>query len=80
MDALVPRVVQLGGDPYLLPWNAGVFDTETNLSLVAVSERCVDVAISGVEGCFDCFADFVWSTLPGSYQVGAFESAAFYNE
>lgn len=47
-DAVVPGVVELGGDPDLATRDTGVLDTGTDLSLVAVgkSTRTGDVSIS----------------------------------
>ena len=56
---MMPCVVQLGRDPDLFSWDTGVLDTKTNFMLVAVRERSVDVTVACVEGCFDCFADFI---------------------
>lgn len=46
LDAVVPGVVQLGGDPDLVAWDAGVLDAGADLGLVAVGQGCVDVAVA----------------------------------
>jgi hypothetical protein len=56
-DALVPWVVELGGDPDLLTRNARVFNTLTNLFLVPVCKSCVDVAIAGLQSGLDSLAN-----------------------
>lgn len=43
-DALVPWVVELGGEPDLLTGDAGGLDSDTDFGLVLVGEGCVDVA------------------------------------
>jgi len=65
-DALVPRVVELGGDPDLLTWDTRVLDTLTDLVLVAVSKSSVDVTVSSEESSLDGEADLVWLGLPGT--------------
>ena len=65
-DALVPWVVELGGDPDLLTRDTRVLDTLTDLVLVAVRESSVDVAVSSEESGLDGGADLVWLGLPGS--------------
>jgi hypothetical protein len=37
LTVLVPRIVELGGHPNLLPRNSGVLDALTNLVVVAIS-------------------------------------------
>jgi hypothetical protein len=39
LDTLVPRVVELGGDPDLAPRHTGVLDSLANFMLVAIRER-----------------------------------------
>lgn len=43
-DALVPWVVELGGEPDLAAGDAGGLDSDTDFGLVLVGEGCVDVA------------------------------------
>ncbi|KAH0238702.1 Aldo/keto reductase, partial [Aureobasidium melanogenum] len=45
LDALVPGVVKLGGNPDVLAGNAGVLDTKTDLVLVAVGKSSVNVTV-----------------------------------
>lgn len=52
-DALVPWVVELGGEPDLLTGDAGGLDSDTNFGLVLVGEGCVDVAWGGVRDGWD---------------------------
>lgn len=56
-NALVPWVVKLRSDPDLLTGDTGVLDTLTDLLLVAVGKRGVDVAVSSLERGLDGFAD-----------------------
>jgi hypothetical protein len=65
-DALVPGVVELGGDPDLLTGDTRVLDTETNLSLVAVGEGSVNVTVTSEESGLDSFANLVGLGLPGT--------------
>lgn len=65
-DTLVPRVVELGGDPDLLTRNAGVLDALTDLGLVAVCESSVDVAVSSEERSLDGLTNLVGLGLPGA--------------
>jgi len=46
VDALVPWIVELGGDPYLVTGNTGVFDALADFFFVAVGERGVDVSVA----------------------------------
>lgn len=46
LDALMPWVVELGGEPDLLARNAGVLDSETDFGFVAVGKSCVNVTVS----------------------------------
>lgn len=59
-DTVVPWVVEFGGKPDLLARNSRVLDSFANLSLVTVGKSCVDVAVAGAEGVFDCFLDLSW--------------------
>ena len=58
-DALVPWVVKLGGNPDLLTGDTRVLDAETDLSLVAVGQGSVDVAVTSEESGLDGFANLV---------------------
>ena len=64
--ALVPRVVELGGDPDLGARDARVADGGADLGLVAVGEGGVDVAVAGLEGGEDGVVDLVGGGLPGA--------------
>jgi hypothetical protein len=66
LDALVPRVVQLGRDPDLLTRHARVLDPLPDLALVAVRERCVNVAVANFESGLHCGADGARGRLPGA--------------
>ena len=57
--ALVPWVVELGGDPDLLTWHTRVLDTLSDLVLVAVSKSSVDVPVAGLQCGGDGFADLI---------------------
>jgi hypothetical protein len=63
-NALVPWVVELGGDPDFLTRHTRVLDTETNLGLVAVGESSVNVTVASEESSLDGFADLVGLGLP----------------
>lgn len=65
-DALVPRVVELGGDPDLGARDAAVADAGADLGLVAVGERRVDVAVAVLEGREDGVVHLVRGRLPGA--------------
>ena len=69
-DALMPWVVQLGSDPDLLTWDAGVLDSLANLVLVAVRQCGVDVAVTFLESDLDGIANFVGLRLPGAETDG----------
>lgn len=66
LDALVPWVVKLGGDPDLLTGDTRVLDTETDLVLVAVGKSSVNVPVASEESGLDGVADLVRLALPGS--------------
>lgn len=65
-NALVPGVVQLGGDPDLVAGHTGVLNTGTNLGLVAVSQSSVNVAVPGEKGVSHSNADLIRLGLPCS--------------
>jgi hypothetical protein len=69
-DALVPGVVQFGGEPDLVARHAGVLDTSTDLSLVAVSQSSVNVAVTGEKGVPHGHADLIGLGLPCSKTNG----------
>lgn len=64
--ALVPRVVELGGDPDVGARDPGVADGGADLGLVAVGEGRVDVAVAVLEGGEDGVVDLVGAGLPGA--------------
>lgn len=66
LDALVPWVVKLGGDPDLLTGDTRVLDTETDLVLVAVGKSSVNVPVASEESGLDGVADLVRLALPGT--------------
>lgn len=66
LDTLVPRVVELGGEPDLVTGNTRGLDALTNLLLVAIGERSVDVAVAGAESGLDGVAHLVGLGLPGA--------------
>lgn len=70
LHAVVPGVVQLGGDPDLLTGNAGVLDTLADLVLVAVGEGSVDVAVALQQGDLDGLADLIGLGLPSTQANG----------
>lgn len=70
LDAVVPGVVQLGGNPDLLAGDAGVLDALANLGLVAVGEGGVDVPVALEQGVLDGLTDFVGLGLPGAQADG----------
>lgn len=69
-DALVPGVVQLGGEPDLVAGHTGVLDTGTNLGLVAVGQSSVNVAVTGEKGVSHGNADLIGLGLPCSQTDG----------
>jgi hypothetical protein len=69
-DALVPGVVQLGGEPDLFAGHTGVLDTGTDLGLVAVSQSSVNVAVTGEKGVPHGHADLIGLGLPCSQTDG----------
>ena len=42
---MMPRIIQLGGQPYLFSWNSRVFDALTHFLLVAICKRGIDVPV-----------------------------------
>lgn len=68
--ALVPGVVELGGDPDVGAGHAGVADGGADLGLVAVGEGGVDVAVAVGEGGEDGVVDLVGGRLPGAEADG----------
>lgn len=65
-DALVPWVVELGGNPDLLTGHTRVLDSLADLLLVAVCKRRVDVTVAALKGSLDGFTDLARLGLPGS--------------
>ena len=43
---MMPRIIQLGRQPYLFPRHPGVFDALSDFVLVCVREGRVDVAVT----------------------------------
>ena len=68
--ALVPRVVELGGQPDLVARHARRLDALADLLLVAVGKGGVDVAVAGAQRVLDGFGDFVGARLPGAQADG----------
>lgn len=66
LNALVPGVIELGGDPDLLTGDTGVLNTKTDLVLVAVGKSSVNVTVASEESGLDGFADLVGLGLPCS--------------
>ena len=66
LHALVPRVIELGGNPDLRARDPGVADGGADFGFVAVGEGRVDVAVAGFEGGEDGVVDFVGGGLPGA--------------
>lgn len=60
----MPWVVQFSGQPDLLPRNARVLDSKSDLSLIAVSKSSIDVTVSFSEGNLNCLLDLVRLGLP----------------
>ena len=63
-DAVVPGVVQLGRDPYLIPRDARIFDALADLVLIAIRQCGINVAIACIKRCFDCYTDLIRWRLP----------------
>ena len=59
LDHVVPRIVELRGNPDLISGNTAVLDPLPNFVLIAVCECCVNVAVPSIEGCFYSTADFL---------------------
>lgn len=70
LHAVVPGVVQLGGDPDLVAGNAGVLDALADLMFVAIGESSVDVAVALQQGVLDGLAHFIGLGLPGAQADG----------
>ena len=70
LDAVVPGVVELGGEPDLLTRDTGVADTGANLGLVAVGQGSVDVTVARLQGILDSHAHLVGLGLPGTQTNG----------
>lgn len=66
LDALVPWVVQLGGDPYLLTRDTGVLDTLTDLLLITIGKSSINVAVARLKGDLDSLANLTRLRLPCS--------------
>lgn len=62
----MPGIVQLRRQPYLIPWNARVFDTLPDFGFVAICKGCVDVTVTFLESDLDGVAHFVRFALPGA--------------
>jgi hypothetical protein len=78
LDALVPGVVKLGGDPDLFTGDARVLDTETDLVLVAVGKSSVNVAVASEESSLDGLANLVGLGLPGTETDGGDLSTLYF--
>lgn len=78
LDALVPGVVKLGGNPDVLAGNAGVLDTKTDLVLVAVGKSSVNVTVAGEESSLDGLANLVGLGLPGTETDGGDLSTLYF--
>lgn len=69
-DALVPGVVELGGEPNLLTGDARGNDAVANLFLILVGKSGINVAVAVLEGGLDSELDLVGGGLPGSQADG----------
>lgn len=69
-DPVVPRVIELSGDPDLVAGNTGIANARTNLGLVAIGQGCVDVTVALQQGVLDRLADLIGLGLPGSQADG----------
>jgi len=58
IDALVPRVVEFGGEENLFAGDTRCFDTLANFGLVAIGKSSVYVAVTFAEGNLDSVGDF----------------------
>ena len=61
---MMPRIIQLGRQPYLLSWNPGVFDSLPNFMLVSIGKGGINVTISFLESNPDGVTYFVRLALP----------------
>jgi hypothetical protein len=64
LNALVPWVVELGGNPDLLTWYTRIFDALADFFFVAIGKSSVDVAVASLECSFDSFANLARFRLP----------------
>jgi len=63
---VMPRIIELRRQPYLISWNTRVLDTLPNLGFVAIRKSCVDVTVALLEGNLDGVAHFGWFALPSA--------------
>lgn len=65
-NALVPGVVELGGDEDLFTGDTGGADSSSDFGFVSIGKGGVDVTISSAEGVLDGLLDGAGLGLPGS--------------
>ena len=70
LDAVVPGVVELGGDPDLVAGNTRVADAGTDFGLVAVGQSGVDVTVTLQQRILDRLPDLIGLGLPGAQADG----------
>ena len=67
---MMPGIIQLGRQPYLLSWNTGVFDALSDFMLVPIGEGGVDVSVAFLQSYLDGVTNFVRFALPGAKADG----------
>ena len=61
---MMPRIVQLGCQPYIFSRNTRIFDPLPNFVLVSISKRGINVTVSLLESNLDRVTHFVGLALP----------------
>ena len=74
-NTMVPRIIQLGGHPDVLPGYTTIFDAQSHFSFIAICKGGVDMSIATLQGDFDGVADFIRLRLPCSKTNGRNTSA-----
>lgn len=70
LNSMMPRIIQLRCQPYLVPWNTGVFDPLPHFMLVPIGKRGIDVSIAFLKGNLDGVANLIGLALPGAKANG----------
>jgi len=67
---MMPGVVQLGSQPYLVPRNSGFLDSFADFGLIAIGKGGINVAVAYLKSMLDSFSDDIGRALPGSEADG----------